>query len=88
MSDPLTTPGVVRILLSRTASDILTASGERAFSIVHQVMRGAEEPATMGRWAITLAPIDWQRARGAASVLVGTMVPKRVRPSHNESPKP
>ena len=86
--DPLTVPGPIRVLLSRAASDLLTASGERAFSIVHQVMRGAEEPQTMGRWEITLSPIDWQAARDAASVLVGTASAKRVRspqkPSYKE----
>jgi len=80
--DPLATPGVIRILLSKAASDVLTETGERSFIIVAKVMRGTEEPQTMGRWAITLAPIDWQRSRDAAGVLMGTRKASRLRTPH------
>jgi hypothetical protein len=75
---PSGTPdGVIRILLSRAASDALTATGERAFAIVHRCMRGVEEPETVGRWCITLAPVEWETAQDASAVLLGT---KRAAP--------
>jgi hypothetical protein len=60
----------IRILLSKAASDALTASGEKAFAIVHRVMR-SEEPETAGRWAIYLAPVAWPTATAATAVLCG-----------------
>ncbi len=70
---------IVRILLSQSASDTLTATGERAFAIVHRCMRGVEEPETAGRWCIHLAPIEWDRAQDAAEVLMGTKRATRPR---------
>lgn len=65
-------PELIRILLGKTASDLLTATGERAFAIVHRAMRGTDEPETAGRWQITLAPVEWQTAADASAVLLGT----------------
>ncbi len=63
--------GHVRILLSKAASDALTASGENCFSIVHRVMRGVEEPETAGRWAISLIPAEMKLVDDAVAVLEG-----------------
>jgi hypothetical protein len=74
----------IRILLSKAASDALTASGEKAFAIVHRVMR-SEEPETAGRWAIYLAPVAWPTATAATAVLCGKARAVKIKPV---SPKP
>jgi hypothetical protein len=71
-ASPETEPGIVRIRLSEAASAALTASGQGVFTIVHRVMRGAEEPGSAGRWEITLAPIEWRAAVDASRVLLGS----------------
>lgn len=71
--------GMVRILLSQAASDTLTATGERAFAIVHRCMRGVEEPETAGRWCIHLAPVEWDKAQDASHVLSGEMKAVPIR---------
>ena len=60
--------GIVRILLSRAASDALTATGENAFAIVGK----ASHPEIPGRWVIHLAPVEWETAMDASRVLLGT----------------
>ena len=70
----------VRIRLSAAASASLTAAGHGAFTIVHRVMRGAEESDSVGRWEITLAPVEWQTAIDASNVLLGTHRAVRVKP--------
>jgi len=79
---PPPAPEPIRILLSEAASRRLDATGERAFTIVHRVMR-TEEPGTAGRWAITLAPVEWQTARDASAVLMG-----KARAVKIKTPKP
>jgi hypothetical protein len=76
----------IRILLSKAASDALTATGEGAFAIVHKVMRGVEEPDTIGRWAIYLAPVAWPTATAATSVLCGKARAVKIKPV-SPSPK-
>jgi hypothetical protein len=71
-------PPFTRILLSRTASEALTAAGPDAFAIVAKAMRGTAEPETAGRWEITLAPIEWETARDASAVLMGTKVAAKL----------
>ena len=75
-------PETVRILLSEAASRHLDASGEKAFAIVHRVMR-SEEPETAGRWAIYLAPVAWPTATAATAVLCG-----KARAVKVKAPKP
>ncbi len=60
--------GVVRILLSKAASDALTAAGEGAFAIVGK----ATSPDDPSRWVIHLAPVEWETAVAACNVLLGT----------------
>lgn len=82
-------PGHARILLSEAASQHLEAAGPQAFSIVHRDMSDGNA----GRWVITLAPVEWQTARDAAAVLMGTAravrpkAPKTLSPKTNQ-PKP
>lgn len=64
-------PKLIRILLSKSASDALTNAGESSFVIVSKAMRGTDEPETAGRREITLAPADWITARDACAVLLG-----------------
>jgi hypothetical protein len=73
---------MIRILLSKSASDALTAAGERAFTIIAR----ASHPEDPSRWEIHIAPIEWDRAQDACRVLMGEMTatkPKRsgVRPT-------
>jgi predicted secreted protein len=70
---------ISRILLSKAASDALSATGERAFAIVHRCMRGVEEPETAGRWCITMAPVEWETAQDASAVLLGTKRAATIR---------
>jgi hypothetical protein len=63
---------MIRLVLGKSASEALEATGERSFAIVHRCMRGVEEPETAGRWCIHLAPVEWDKARDAAEVLMGT----------------
>jgi hypothetical protein len=63
--------GHVRILLSEAASRHLAATGERCFVIASRAMRGAEEPDTMGRWALYLVPCSLADANAAVRVARG-----------------
>jgi hypothetical protein len=70
-------PGHVRILLSQTASDHLTATGESAFLVIGK----ASLPADPGRWVIHLVPLDMQLACQACEVATGTRkAGKRINP--------
>jgi len=78
----------IRIRLSAAASEVLTASGEGCFTIVHRVMRGGEELDSIGRWEITLAPIEWQAAKDASRVLLGQARAAAIRPPKAAPPAP
>lgn len=71
----------VRILLSKAASDHLTATGERAFIVIHKVMRGVEEPDTIGRWALTLHPCSVETSNAARRVALGESKERKPKPS-------
>lgn len=60
--------GVVRILLSKLASDALTAAGADCFAVVSR----ATWPDDPNRWVIHIAPVAWESAIGACKVLLGT----------------
>jgi hypothetical protein len=66
-------PPLVRILLSKAASDALTASGEQAFSVIGR----ASHPDDPTRWVIYIAPVSFTTASDACAVLLGT---KRAAP--------
>lgn len=66
---------ITHILLSQTASDALSATGERCFAIAHR----AGHPDS-GRWIISLAPLEWQAAVDASNVLLGTHRAVRIKP--------
>ena len=66
-------PPLVRILLSRTASDALTATGEQAFAVIGR----ASYPDDPTRWVIHIAPVSFETAHDACEVLLGT---KRAAP--------
>ena len=65
----------IRILLSEAASAALTASGERAFTILCR----ASHPDHPSRWVIHLAPVEWETAVAASNVLLGTHRATRIR---------
>jgi hypothetical protein len=74
---PGSAPGHVRILLSQTASDHLTATGEAAFLIVGK----ASHPDDPSRWVLHLVPVDMQLACQACEVATGARKPgKRITP--------
>lgn len=77
--DAAAVAGVVRILLSEAASRHLTATGERAFIVASRVMRGAEEPETMGRWALHFIPCDIVAANAAVGVALGRARAVRIK---------
>jgi hypothetical protein len=61
-----------RLLLSAAVSKHLTDAGHECFLVVHRVMRGVEEPETMGRWALHLIPCSLKDAQAACNVAFGT----------------
>jgi hypothetical protein len=65
-------PPTTRILLSEAASKHLTDAGHECLLVAHRVMRGVEEPETMGRWAISLVPCSMAQARAACNVALGS----------------
>ena len=75
----------IRIRLSAASSAALTSAGHGAFTIIHRVMR-TEEPDSAGRWEITLAPIEWQRAVDASNVLLGSHRAVRIKVAKPSSP--
>jgi hypothetical protein len=68
-----------RILLSEQASRHLTETGERCFIVTSRAMRGAEEPATMGRWALWLVPCSIQQADAAVRIATGQSLERRTK---------
>jgi len=75
-NDPLSVPGVVRLLLSVDASQVLQKSGEACFQIVGK----CSYPAIPDRWAIYLKPCPLEVATAACDVLTGKARAVRVRP--------
>ena len=73
-------PGLIRLVLGRSASEALTAAGERAFAIVGR----ASYPEDPSRWVIHLAPVDFPAAQDACEVLLGTK--RAIRPRKPKSP--
>jgi|GEM_PF-6463188 len=71
---------VIRILLSEAASRHLDVAGPQAFAIVSRDMSDERT----GRWVISLAPVEWETARDASAVLVGSA--KAVRPKPAATP--
>lgn len=77
--DPKDEPQVRRILLSESASRHLDATSEEVFVVVSRVMRGTEEPATMGRWALRLVPCTTSQAADALRVAQGLKPLARIK---------
>ena len=72
----------IRILLSEAASAALTASGERAFTILCK----ASYPEQPGRWVIHLAPVEWETAVAASNVLLGSHKAVRIKAPATAAP--
>ncbi len=70
--------GTVRLLLSERASQALTDAGHECFIVAHRVMRGTEEPETMGRWALHLIPCSLKDAQAACNVALGSHIAKPI----------
>jgi hypothetical protein len=64
--------GTIRLLLSEAASKHLTDTGHECFIVLSKVLRGVEEPATMGRWAISLVPCSMAQAQAVCNVALGS----------------
>ena len=73
--DPLARPGLVRILLGPTASQVLTATGEKVFALV----ASETYPGDPSRWVILVVPVPLDVARQAASVALGRMIATKPR---------
>jgi hypothetical protein len=73
--DPLANPNVIRILLSETQSQELTASGERAFVSVSR----CSYPGNPTRWQILVSPVDIDVLNQANRVLSGESRSVRIR---------
>ena len=76
---PGSVPGHVRILLSQTASDHLTATGEAAFLIVGK----ASLPSDPSRWVIHLVPVPMATAAAACNVALGTHRAVKIKTDTN-----
>jgi len=82
--DPLAMPGIVRILLSETASRHLLEAGE-AFAIVSK----ASYPEAPGRVAIFCQAVPLASAQAACDVLTGKARAVRIpTPKPPKAPKP
>ena len=66
---------VTRIVLSRVASDALTATGERAFAVIGR----ASYPDDPTRWVIHIAPVSFETAHDACRVLLAGKTVKKTR---------
>ncbi len=73
--DPLANPNVIRILLSETQSQELSASGERAFVTISR----CSYPGNPAQWQILVRPVDINVLNDATRVLRGESRSVRIR---------
>jgi hypothetical protein len=73
--DPLANPNVIRILLSETQTQELTASGERAFVSVSR----CSYPGNPAQWQILISPCSLNLLNEATRVLRGESRSVRIR---------
>jgi hypothetical protein len=65
----------IRILLSKAASDHLTASGESCFAVIGR----ASYPDDPSRWVLHLQPCDIATADNAVAVAQGRATARRLK---------
>ncbi|MCP5534255.1 MAG: hypothetical protein H7A48_13885 [Akkermansiaceae bacterium] len=90
--DPLATPGLVRFLLGKTASDSLAAAGKYFVLEAYQSPR----PEDAGRFVLLALPVSKETADAAARVAKGTHRAVKVKggssskkqPSNHRTPTP
>jgi len=71
---------IVRIILSRVASDALTAAGDQCFAVIGR----ASYPDDPARWVIHIAPVSFGTAHDACEVLMGTKRAAPIRKSKTD----
>ena len=73
--DPLANPNVIRILLSETQTQELTATGERCFVTISR----CSYPGNPAQWQILISPVDLNVLNQATRVLRGEARSVRIR---------
>ena len=77
-SHPLDCPGVLKILLGQTASDLIAAHGDQFFAVVTHPDCTAP-PEAAGRMILHVMPVSKDAAQAACGVITGTHKATKIR---------